>query len=101
MTNIHIAIFLGIDKQPLRGSRNEQRLRQSHNNRLGATYDAVYTFMDTRIQTRKQQSSGSQMASRDTVSLILFNSSIEVPFENESFDLTLLFDKMLQHHARG
>jgi hypothetical protein len=89
----------------LEKSRNYIKLQKSHDNRLGAVYDAVYSFMDTRLQTRYQSSSRTPLITdridRDTISLILFDDEAVVIFENERINAELLFNKMLEYENRG
>ncbi|CAG8439066.1 4374_t:CDS:10 [Diversispora eburnea] len=58
-------------------------LRSSHDNRLGAAYEAVYTFILTRRNSRRTAQNG-QIIDNDTASLILFNNSAMIAFENRS-----------------
>jgi hypothetical protein len=95
----------GSDIRPLEKSCNYSKLQKSHNNRLGAVYDAVYSFMCTRMQTRHQQSSKSPLIAdrvdRDTISLILFDDEAEIAFENEKINADFLLNEMLKHKTRG
>ncbi|CAB4436250.1 unnamed protein product [Rhizophagus irregularis] len=95
----------GNDITPSEKSRNYAKLQKSHDNRLGAVYDAVYSFMDTRLQTRYKSSSRTPLITdridRDTISLVLFDDEAVVTFENERINADLLFNKMLQYENRG
>src|SRR5688572_26507834 len=61
----------------------------------------VYQFMETRINTAIQN----KTTLRDSVSLILFNSNVMVPFENRNLkdpnDTKDLLNIMLQNRASG
>ncbi|CAG8505503.1 11510_t:CDS:10 [Funneliformis caledonium] len=71
----------------------------NNNHRLSAVYNAVYQFMNARInsvQTNQYQ------VIHDKLSLVLFNHEVIVPFENQ--DLTEpknLLDKMIEHQPCG
>src|SRR6266542_857704 len=88
------------DITPSKSSRNYGKLLNFHNNRLGAVYDAIYSFMEIRAQTR-QRSLQSPLINRDTVSLILFDDKkVDIAFENKkNMDANLLFNKMLEYKA--
>ena len=68
-------------------------------------YDAVYSFMDTRLQTRYKSSSKTPLITdrvdRDTISLVLFDDEAVIIFENERINADLLFNKMLKYENRG
>jgi len=84
------------DMRPLMNTPVEALLRNRHNNRLGAVYNAVHQF----ITVRKGAVQGGECL--DTISLILFNHSSEVIFANSnlgSFDNYLAM--MLQHEPDG
>ncbi|RHZ74826.1 hypothetical protein Glove_219g14 [Diversispora epigaea] len=72
------------DCKPLCISTRTYGLRNSHNNRLGAVYEAVYNFIVTRRNSRAVQ---------NTVSLVLFDSSAIRVFENRSLTNS---DELLQ-----
>ncbi|GBB83356.1 hypothetical protein RclHR1_10090003 [Rhizophagus clarus] len=95
----------GTDITPTEKSRNYAKLKNSHDNRLGAVYDAVYSFMDARLQTRYQPSSRTPLITdridRDTISLVLFDDEADVIFENEKIKADFLFNKMLEYQTRG
>ncbi|CAG8457983.1 16888_t:CDS:2 [Funneliformis caledonium] len=87
------------DITPQNNSRNYNYLRTSHNNRLGAAYDAVCSFMETRLHTYQQSVGSPLIAKQDMVSLVIFDDKVDVAFENKSLDVNLLFDKMLEYKA--
>ncbi|RHZ45912.1 hypothetical protein Glove_642g9 [Diversispora epigaea] len=60
-------------------------LRNSHNNRLGAVYEAVYSFIETRRNSRRSAQNRQMIVDNDTASLVLFDgSAIICAFENRS-----------------
>ncbi|GBB95541.1 hypothetical protein RclHR1_02560001, partial [Rhizophagus clarus] len=88
------------DKKPVPNFPIYNDLIKNHNNRIGAVYQAVYQFMDARINSAKANQSGS--ATRDSISLILFDNEVIVPFEYRDLtDPKDLLNSMLQHQARG
>ncbi|CAI2179149.1 12646_t:CDS:2 [Funneliformis geosporum] len=87
------------DITPQKNSRNYNNLRTSHNNRLGAAYDAVYSFMETRLQTFQKNTGTPLIAGRDKVSLILFDDKADVAIDNKNMEINLLFEKMLEYKA--
>ncbi|PKC68807.1 hypothetical protein RhiirA1_456805 [Rhizophagus irregularis] len=89
------------DKKPIPNFPIYNDLIKNHNNRTGAVYQAVYQFMDARINsatTNQNQMSATQ----DSISLILFDHEVIVPFEYRDLtDPKDLLNSMLQHQARG
>ncbi|CAG8439902.1 6328_t:CDS:2 [Acaulospora colombiana] len=86
------------DKKPLPDAPCYDKLKQDHNNRIGAIYNAVYAFM----QAWSCRQLHGQTMNKDAVSLILFNDQVTVPFENQAFDDSeALLDQMIKHKARG
>ncbi|CAG8497613.1 11334_t:CDS:10 [Acaulospora morrowiae] len=73
------------DKKPLQGTPIYNNLVLTHNNRLGAVYNAVYSFLDTRISSfRSSQnfSHNSATTPQDSVSLIFFDHEAIIESEN-------------------
>ncbi|CAG8434680.1 7782_t:CDS:10 [Diversispora eburnea] len=95
------------DKKPIKGANLPdpvyQNLVQKHNNRTGAVYSAVYSFLETRISTVKNNTPSNVAAPpKDIVSLILFDSSSEIIVENQKLDNSNYFmQEMLKHGPRG
>ncbi|CAG8499822.1 1587_t:CDS:10 [Acaulospora colombiana] len=93
------------DKRPLQNTPIYNQLVRSHNNRLGAVYNAVYSFIDTRISTFRSNNSFSYNASltpKDTVSLILFDHEAHVEIEHAPLvDPNQFLSNMLRNTARG
>ncbi|CAJ0875333.1 10269_t:CDS:10 [Entrophospora sp. SA101] len=90
------------DRKPLENIRSNirQKIAQKHNNRLGAVYSAVYSFMETRLTSQRNLTQGA--INKDTISLILFNSSTIVPIENQPLsDADKFLGTMVQHNASG
>ncbi|CAJ0904909.1 2921_t:CDS:2, partial [Entrophospora sp. SA101] len=86
------------DRKPLENIRSNirQKIAQKHNNRLGA----VYSFMETRLTSQRNLTQGA--INKDTISLILFNSSTIVPIENQPLsDADKFLGTMVQHNASG
>ncbi|CAJ0912222.1 15411_t:CDS:2 [Entrophospora sp. SA101] len=86
------------DRKPLENIRLgiREKIAQRHDNRLGAVYSAVYSFMETRLTSQRNLTKGA--INKDTVSLILFNSSTIVPIENQPLsDLDKFLDIMIEH----
>ncbi|CAG8588725.1 6761_t:CDS:10 [Rhizophagus irregularis] len=82
------------DIKPIQDFPIYDDLTKKHNNRIGAVYQAVYLFMNTRKNSAK--------ITPDSISLILFNHKTIVPFEYR--DLTNLSDvlnSMLKYEAGG
>ncbi|CAG8442852.1 12656_t:CDS:10 [Acaulospora colombiana] len=77
-------------------------IQKSHNNRLGAVYEAIYTFMETRRNSRKATRAGQMSVDRDTTSLILFDYTAVVAFENRNLSNSdELLQIMLGYHPKG
>ncbi|GBC07438.1 hypothetical protein RclHR1_07470003 [Rhizophagus clarus] len=90
------------DKKPIDNFPIYNYLIQNHNNRTGAVYQAVYQFMEARINSARLNQNQASPVVRDGVSLILFNSGVIVPFENRDLtDPRDLLNIMLQHRASG
>ncbi|CAG8553519.1 15287_t:CDS:1 [Funneliformis mosseae] len=90
------------DCKPICSSTATLRLKLSHDNRLGAVYDAVYTFIDSRRSSRKASPSGQMAVDRDTVSLVLFDDNVDTAFENESLSKhEELLTKMMKFRPCG
>ncbi|PKC01948.1 hypothetical protein RhiirA5_504316 [Rhizophagus irregularis] len=90
------------DRRPIPNFPIYNDLIKSHNNRAGAVYQAVYQFMEARINSAKANQNQASSAMRDGVSLVLFNSSVIVPFENRDLtDPKDLLNIMLQHQTSG
>ncbi|CAG8578190.1 5341_t:CDS:10, partial [Racocetra persica] len=88
------------DNKPLQNTPVYNLLIAQHNNRMGAVYSAVYSFMEARLAA--QARSQLQSTNKDTVSLILFNGEVIVPFENHVLtDSKMMLNQMLPHGARG
>ncbi|GBC07437.1 hypothetical protein RclHR1_07470002 [Rhizophagus clarus] len=89
------------DKKPIPNFPIYNDLIRNHNNRTGAVYQAVYQFMDARINSAKTNQN-QMSATQDSISLILFDHEAIVPFEYRDLtDPQDLLNSMLQHQARG
>ncbi|CAG8727313.1 5341_t:CDS:10, partial [Gigaspora margarita] len=92
------------DKKPLQNTPIYNTLIQTHNNRLGAVYNAVHSFLTTRFTSQNAQSTtpNTVATSRDTISLILFDHEVVVGIENEPLtNYNSFVNDMLQYSARG
>ncbi|CAG8525687.1 11945_t:CDS:10 [Acaulospora morrowiae] len=68
---------------------------------IGAVYSAIYAFMKARLACQSGQPQR-QAANKDTISLILFDHEVIVPFENHVLtDADVLLNHMIKHRARG
>ncbi|CAG8584575.1 25121_t:CDS:10, partial [Gigaspora margarita] len=77
-------------------------LKDNHNNRFGAVIESVFTFIEARKNSRKSIRVGQMTTDRDTVSLVLFNNSATVIFENRSLSHSeVLLEEMMKHFAEG
>ncbi|CAG8641441.1 26067_t:CDS:10, partial [Dentiscutata erythropus] len=86
------------DKKPITNTPVYNLLKTNHDNRTGAVYSAVYSFMETRLAAQAR----SKSTNKDTISLILFDHEVIVPFENHVLtDSKLMLNQMLPHKARG
>ena len=86
------------DCVPICLSTATSKLKITHDNRLGAVYDAAYTFIETRRSSRKATLSGQMAVDRDTVSMVLFDGHAFPAFENESLsNPKRLLEKMMNH----
>ncbi|RHZ89868.1 hypothetical protein Glove_9g264 [Diversispora epigaea] len=99
----------GSDHKPEYDNIKLECLKSKHNNRLGAVYEAVYKFI-LKIRNSRNAKSGqikfdAQTVSKnfmDTVSLVLFNSSTKVVYENEDLSNPDAFlEKMIQYKPTG
>ncbi|CAG8440721.1 9944_t:CDS:10, partial [Cetraspora pellucida] len=89
----------GRDKRPIQGTPIYESLVKNHNNRLGAVYNAVYSFLKARLSSQAAQYN--EAVCRDTVSLILFDFEATIAIENQPFnDPENLLTIMLQHNSR-
>ncbi|GBB87958.1 hypothetical protein RclHR1_14460001 [Rhizophagus clarus] len=87
------------DRKPIKNTPIYNRLREKHDNRLGAVYNAVHSFLHTRLQSI---SNPVAIRVQDTVSIILFNNQVIVPYENQSLtDADAMLNNLLQHSASG
>ncbi|PKC03338.1 hypothetical protein RhiirA5_423914 [Rhizophagus irregularis] len=90
------------DKKPISRYPIYNDLIKEHDNRIGAVYQAVYYFVETRINSVRTNHNQMSLAMRDNISLILFNTKVIIPFENRDLtDLTVLLDIMLKQNAYG
>ncbi|CAG8485102.1 8847_t:CDS:10 [Acaulospora morrowiae] len=90
------------DKRPLQNTPIYNNLVLTHNNRLGAVYNAVYSFLDTRISSFRSSAHNSAATPRDSVSLILFDHEASLEIENLPLDDPDQFlNVMLKYSARG
>ncbi|CAG8602104.1 26386_t:CDS:10 [Dentiscutata erythropus] len=77
-------------------------LKDNHNNRLGAVIESVFTFIETRKNSRKSTRVGQMATDRDTVSLVLFNHYATAIFENRSLSHSEdLLEEMMKYSADG
>ncbi|CAG8502820.1 32032_t:CDS:10, partial [Racocetra persica] len=89
----------GTDKRPIQGTPIYNDLVKRHNNRLGAVYNAAYSFMKARLSSQAAQYN--ETVCRDTVSLILFDFEAIIAIENQPLnDPESLLRIMLQHNSR-
>ncbi|RHZ48992.1 hypothetical protein Glove_535g7 [Diversispora epigaea] len=89
------------DCKPLCTRTKTYGLRNSHNNRLGAVYEAVYNFTVTRRNSRAAQN-GQMIVDNDTASLVLFANSAICVFENKSItNPDELLQIMMTHNTIG
>ncbi|KAG9300637.1 hypothetical protein G9A89_023435 [Geosiphon pyriformis] len=90
------------DCKPRCDSTETLRLLDSHKNRLGAVYEACYTFIEARKSSRKNTTAGQSAIDRDTTSLVLFSDTAKVAFENRSLSNSdELLEKMMQYRPLG
>eukprot|EP00698_Gefionella_okellyi_P021129 TRINITY_DN6757_c0_g1_i2.p1 TRINITY_DN6757_c0_g1~~TRINITY_DN6757_c0_g1_i2.p1 ORF type:complete len:2398 (+),score=351.14 TRINITY_DN6757_c0_g1_i2:352-7545(+) len=66
------------------------RIARTHNNRLGAVYNAAHSFIQTRLAA----------SATDVVSMVLFDNTAAVAFQHQQLSTTLL-DIMLQYTPQG
>lgn len=89
------------DCEPECSDTKLESLKTAHNNRLGAVYEAVYKFIVKRNTFRNTKDSRISV-NEDTNSLILFNDSATVVYENEDLsNPAALLTKMTQHKPEG
>ncbi|PKB98371.1 hypothetical protein RhiirA5_431468 [Rhizophagus irregularis] len=87
------------DRKPIKNTPIYNRLKEKHNNRLGAVYNAVHSFLHTRLQSTSNLAAARV---QDTVSIILFNDKVIVPYENQSLeDADAMLNNLLQYSACG
>jgi len=92
----------GTDRKPIPNYPIYYELIKNHNDRIGAVYQAVYQFMETRIASAQTSQNHASSALRDSVTLILFDHKVVVPFENQSMTNTgELLNIMLSYKAGG
>ncbi|CAG8438292.1 8031_t:CDS:10 [Funneliformis caledonium] len=92
----------GRDRKPIPNHPIYNELIKNHNDRIGAVYQAVYQFMETRIASAQTSQNHASSALRDSVTLILFDHKVVVPFENQSMTNTgELLNIMLNYKAGG
>ncbi|CAG8473346.1 38766_t:CDS:10 [Gigaspora margarita] len=72
------------DCRPRCDNSKTSPLQATHNNRLGAVYDAIYTFIDIRMKSRKATTTGLMATDKDTASLVLFDYTAITAFKNRS-----------------
>ncbi|RUP45100.1 hypothetical protein BC936DRAFT_148613 [Jimgerdemannia flammicorona] len=95
------------DCKPLPNTPVERQLRSTHNNRLGAVYDAVYRFVETRQSTLRSRAVGgaasaSPSNSNDTVSMVLFDDKVVTAFANKTLvGFSGMVSEMQKHLPRG
>ncbi|CAG8768884.1 8977_t:CDS:1, partial [Ambispora leptoticha] len=90
------------DCRPFCSKSQTSHLKLSHNNRLGAVYDAIYTFIETRKNSRKATRVGLSAVDRDIASLILFARKATIVFENSGLsDTDELLNKMMKFTVTG
>ncbi|RUP42941.1 hypothetical protein BC936DRAFT_137866 [Jimgerdemannia flammicorona] len=95
------------DCKPLPNTPVERQLRITHNNRLGAVYDAVHRFVHTRQSTLRNRALGgatstSPSNSNDTVSMVLFDDKVVTAFANETLvGFGGVVSEMQKHLPRG
>ncbi|CAI2161359.1 15834_t:CDS:10 [Funneliformis geosporum] len=90
------------DIKPSHWSSIFKEMKANHNNRLGAAYNAVYQFMETRLTSTQDNQNQSSPVLRDSVSLILFDHNVIVPFENRNLtESGALLTTMLQYKTGG
>ncbi|PKY60333.1 hypothetical protein RhiirA4_483921, partial [Rhizophagus irregularis] len=89
------------DKKPISSYPIYNELIKKHNNRIGAVYQAVYYFVETRINSARTNQNQMSLAKHNNISLILFDKEVIIPFENRDLtDLTDLLNKMLEQNVR-
>ncbi|CAG8763480.1 7362_t:CDS:2, partial [Dentiscutata heterogama] len=76
--------MMSSDCRPQCSNSKISHLWNTHNNRLGAVYEAIYTFIETRKNSRKATPTGHMAVDKDTASLILFDYNAITAFENRS-----------------
>ncbi|RUS18258.1 hypothetical protein BC937DRAFT_88981 [Endogone sp. FLAS-F59071] len=94
------------DMRPLRNTPVYRLLAGTHNNRLGAVYDAINRFLETRLTTLRNRATGASMPSpavNDKISLVLFNHSATTIYANRDLSTGSagFITQMSQHTASG
>ncbi|CAI2161648.1 17233_t:CDS:10, partial [Funneliformis geosporum] len=82
-----------IDRKPIENTPICEFLKRNHNNRLGAVYNAVYSFLHTRLQTIPKSS-----RVQDAISIILFDEQAVAPYVNQSLtDSNIIINNLVQY----
>lgn len=92
------------DMRPLPNTPISNMLRPEHNNRLGAVYEAIYRFMETRKSTLETGTTGGfQAANHDTISLVLFDLKAQIVVEDRDMigQSELAVEKLTKHSVEG
>ncbi|RUS20070.1 hypothetical protein BC937DRAFT_86448, partial [Endogone sp. FLAS-F59071] len=92
------------DMRPSENVPISDLLRSGHNNRLGAVYEAIYRFMETRKNTLEKRTMGrSFAASNDTMSLVLFDLKTQIVVEDRDLigQSELVVEKMIKYSVEG
>lgn len=92
------------DRLPLSGTPVTDRIRSTHNNRLGAVYSSLYSFWMSRqaaLDPAHSQSS-TTTTRRDAYSVILFDHTMNICLENDfTSSPGELLDGVLPYNAAG
>lgn len=83
------------DQVPIPNTFIHRILKDQHNNRLGAVYDAIYSFMEAR------QSSLDKRKCNDTSSVVLFDNSATTVYQNQPLDSFNNLLEMMKYECRG
>jgi len=74
-----------------------EKIIENHDNRLGAVYECIKQFIDTRCGV-----DGSARAENDIMSFILFDTDVHVAMENQKFVYSnALINTLCNYHAFG
>ena len=85
------------DKRPLDGTPITAKLRQNHNNRVGAVYSSLYSFWQAR-----HAALNAGTARRDSYSIILFDHELHNAINNDFASTPdALINLLLPYGARG